>query len=48
MPFLLRTRDTVVRDQAWTMLYEEQLKDECSGRDIRHNQNATTAYGTKA
>jgi hypothetical protein len=48
MPFLHSTRDTVVRDEAWTMLYEEELMDKSSGRDIWHNHNATTAYGTKA
>jgi hypothetical protein len=33
---------TVVRDRAGTMLYEEPLKGEQLGRDIRCNKNATT------
>jgi hypothetical protein len=48
MLFLHRARDTVIRDQAGTMLQEEPRKDRHSGRDVRHNRNATTAYGTEA
>jgi hypothetical protein len=32
-----------LRDQAGTMLYEEPLKDERSGKDVGHNRNATMA-----
>jgi hypothetical protein len=41
--FLHRSRDTVVRDQVGTMLYEEPLKDEHSRSDVGHDQNATVA-----
>jgi hypothetical protein len=41
MPFLSHARDMVVRDQAGTMLYKEPVKDECLGRDIRQNWNAS-------
>jgi hypothetical protein len=40
MPFLHCARDTVVRDQAGTILYEEPLKDERSKRDTGHKWNA--------
>jgi hypothetical protein len=41
MLFLNHSRETVIRDQAGTMLYEESLKDKSLGKDIRHNPNAT-------
>jgi hypothetical protein len=34
MPFLHHLRDTVIRDQAGTVLYKEPLKDEHLGRDV--------------
>jgi hypothetical protein len=37
VPFLHRGRDTVVRDQAGTMLQEENRQDGCSGREIGRN-----------
>jgi hypothetical protein len=41
MLFLNHSRDTVIKDQAGAMLYEEFLKDKGLGKDIMHNQNAT-------
>jgi hypothetical protein len=35
------TRDTIVRDKARTMLYEERRMDGLSGRNVGLNQNAT-------
>jgi hypothetical protein len=43
VPFQHRTTDTVVRDQAGTMLQEGPQEDGHLGRHIRHNRNATTA-----
>jgi hypothetical protein len=34
VPFLHRTKDIVIRDQARTMLYQKPSKDERSGRDV--------------
>jgi hypothetical protein len=33
----------VVRDEESTVLYEEPIKGECSGRDVGRNRNAITA-----
>jgi hypothetical protein len=43
VPFLRHARDTVVRDDARTMLFAEPLKDGCSRRDVGRDLNATTA-----
>jgi hypothetical protein len=43
MPFLHCARNTVIRDKAGTVLYEELLKGYRSGRDVGNNRNATAA-----
>jgi hypothetical protein len=41
--FLHRARDTVVRNQARVILYNEPGKDGRSGRDVWRNRNAKMA-----
>jgi hypothetical protein len=41
-------RDTVVRDMARTVLYEEPGKDRHSGGDNGHTRKAALKQGTKA
>jgi hypothetical protein len=43
VPFLLRARDKVIRDQARMMSYAESLKDEHLRREVRGDLNATMA-----
>jgi hypothetical protein len=41
MPFLHHARDMVVRDETWTVLQEEPLKDESLRGDAGCVQNST-------